>query len=206
MQFTVLPVGTRPASPRPGQPFLVRDDWDDHHFKTTFRLVYAEAGGYLVEIGLVKIGRFGMAAPARTSPPEDFEALDGAFFSLGQSDAYYVRLRELGAGVQHAVLRALNDVAFDLDLLSRARTESVMGTSLLRSVDADSVVARFRGSEISAGSSAEITDVTRRHLFDALCSAHSPRRPDQAVRLVRQGGFGMAQELTLHVPGRVHAR
>ncbi|MEU9631628.1 hypothetical protein AB0D89_33240 [Streptomyces luteogriseus] len=41
-----------------------------------------------------------------------------------------------------------------------------MGTSLLRSVAA--VVGRFRGSDIPAGSSTAITDVTRRHLFDAL--------------------------------------
>ncbi|MFF1401326.1 protein kinase [Streptomyces sp. NPDC058287] len=168
MQFTVLPVSARPASSHPGQAFLVRDNWDDYHFRTTFKLLCADASGEVIDIGEVKIGRFGMTAPARTPPPEDFEVLDGPFFSLGQNDAYYERLRALGADVQQAVLRALNDVALDLDLFSRARTESVMSTSLLRSVDADTVVARFRGSEISNGSSAAITDVTRRHLFDAL--------------------------------------
>ncbi|MFD5482157.1 AbiJ-related protein [Streptomyces hawaiiensis] len=168
MQFTVLPVRARPASPQPGQAFLVRDNWDDYHFKTTFELLYADARGEVRNIGSVKIGRFGMTAPARTSLPDTFEALDGALFSLGQNDAYYEQLAELGADVQRAVLQALNDVAFDLDLFSRARTQSVMGTSLLRSVAADTVGGRFRGSDIPAASSTAITDVTRRHLFDAL--------------------------------------
>ncbi|MEJ8662168.1 protein kinase domain-containing protein [Streptomyces sp. MS1.AVA.4] len=171
MEFTVLPVRTRPASPRPGQAFLVRDNWDDYHFKTTFDLLYVDAGGEVREVGSVKIGRFGMTAPAKTSVPEDFETLDGAFFSLGQDDAYYERLRELGADVQRSVLRALNDVAFDLDLFSRARNESVMSTSLLRAVSADTVSRQFRGMAIISASSAAITEVTRRRLFDALRNA-----------------------------------
>ncbi|MFJ3310345.1 protein kinase [Streptomyces sp. NPDC086549] len=170
MQFTVLPVRGRPVSPVPGQAFLVRDDWDDYSFKTTFRLLCVDSDGEIREIGGVKIGRFGMVAPARTPLPEDFETLDGAFFSLGLRDTYYERLRELGPDLQRTVLRALNDVSFDLDLFARARTESVMGTSLLRSVSADTVVGRFRGSDIPAGPPAAITDVTRRHLFDALRS------------------------------------
>ncbi|MFD8368415.1 serine/threonine protein kinase [Streptomyces hygroscopicus] len=170
MQFTVLPVRGRPVSPMPGRAFLVRDDWDDYSFKTTFHLLCVDPGGEIREIGGVKIGRFGMIAPARTPLPDDFETLDGAFFSVGLRDTYYERLRELGPDLQRTVLRALNDVSFDLELFSRARTESVTGTSLLRSVSADTVVGRFRGSGIPAGPSAAITDVTRRRLFDALRS------------------------------------
>lgn len=111
-----------------------------------------------------------MSAPATTSVPEDFETLDDDFFSLGQDDAYYERLRELG--VQQTVLRALNDVAFDLDLFSRARNESVMGTSLLRAVPVDTVIHRFWGRDISSDeSSPTITEVTRRRLFVALQNA-----------------------------------
>ncbi|MGW3990920.1 AbiJ-related protein [Streptomyces sp. NPDC004830] len=170
MQFTVLPIRERPVCPLPGQAFLVRDNWDDYSFKTTFQLLLVDPGGEIREIGGVKIGRFGMTAPARTPLPDDFETLDGSFFSLGLQDTYYERLRELDPALQRTVLRALNDVSFDLDLFSRARTESVTGTSLLRSVSVDTVVGRFRGSGIPAGSPAAITEVTRRHLFDALRS------------------------------------
>ncbi|MFJ3339217.1 hypothetical protein [Streptomyces sp. NPDC086766] len=128
MQFTVLPVRGRPASPMPGQAFLVRDNWDYYDFKTTFGLLCVDSGGEIREIGGVKIGRFGMTAPARTPLPDAFETLDGDFFSLGLRDTYYERLRELGPDLQRTVLRALNDVSFDLDLASRARTESVTGT------------------------------------------------------------------------------
>ncbi|MBP5859149.1 hypothetical protein F6456_00050 [Streptomyces sp. LBUM 1484] len=129
MQFTVLPVGGRPVSPVPGQAFLVRDNWDDYSFKTTFQLLCVGPGGDVREIGAVKIGRFGMTAPARTQLPDSFESLDGAFFSLGLQDTYYERLHALGPDLQRAVLRALNDVSFDRELFSRARAESVMGTS-----------------------------------------------------------------------------
>ncbi|WP_446458722.1 AbiJ-related protein [Streptomyces rochei] len=168
MQFTVLPVRGRPVSPLPGQAFLVRDNWDDYSFKTTFQLLCVDPGGEIREIGGVKIGRFGMVAPARTPLPDGFETLDGAFFSLGLRDTYYERLRELGPHLQRTVLRALHDVSFDLDLFSRARTESVTGTSLLRTVSADTVIGRFRGSDLSAVPPPAVTDVTRRHLFDAL--------------------------------------
>ncbi|MFC7864857.1 hypothetical protein ACFU5B_13665 [Streptomyces murinus] len=168
MQFTVLPVREQPVSPLPGQAFLVRDNWDDYSFKTTFQLLLVDPGGEIREIGGVKIGRFGMTAPARTPLPDDFEALDASFFSLGLQDTYYEWLRELGPDLQRTVLRALNDVSFDLDLFSRARTEGVARTSLLRSVSVDTVVDRFRGSGIPAGAPAAITEVTRRRLFDAL--------------------------------------
>ncbi|MGW1365004.1 AbiJ-related protein [Streptomyces chartreusis] len=170
MQFIVLPVRGRPASPVPGQAFLVRDNWDDYGFKTTFQLLCVDADGEIREIGAVKIGRFGMAAPASTPLPDDFETLNGDFFSLGLRDTYYDRLRELGGELQRTVLRALNDVSFDLDLFSRARAESVTGTSLLRTVSADTAIGRFRGSGLPADSSAAITEVTRRRLFDALRS------------------------------------
>lgn len=140
MQFTVLPVRGRPVPPVPGRAFLVRDNWDDYSFKTTFQLLCVDPRGEVREIGAVKIGRFGMTAPARTPLPEDFETLKGDFFSLGLRDAYYERLRELGPELQRTVLRALNDISFDLDLFSRARTEDVTGTSLLRTVTPDTVI------------------------------------------------------------------
>ncbi|QOV33098.1 protein kinase [Streptomyces ferrugineus] len=168
MQFTVLPVRGQPVSPVPGQAFLVRDNWDDYSFKTTFQLLCVDQDGEIREIGAVKVGRFGMAAPARTPLPGDFETLGGDFFSLGLRDAYYERLRELGGELQRTVLQALNDVSFDLDLFARARTENVTVTSLLRTVSAHTVAGRFRGSGIPAGSSAAVTEVTRRRLFDAL--------------------------------------
>jgi hypothetical protein len=83
VQFSVLPPRSRPASPHPGEAFLVRDNWDDFHFKTTFELLCVDSQGEAREIGQVKIGQFGMTAPARTPVPDAFETLDDTFFSLG---------------------------------------------------------------------------------------------------------------------------
>lgn len=65
MQFAVLPVRGWPVSPLPGQAFLVRDNWDDYSFKTTFQLLCVDPGCEIREIGGVKIGRFGMVALPR---------------------------------------------------------------------------------------------------------------------------------------------
>ncbi|WP_410676966.1 hypothetical protein [Amycolatopsis sp. cmx-4-68] len=94
MQFTVLPVQARPPVPGPRQCFLVKDNWDDFHFKTTFVLLYSD-GTEIHRAGQVKIGRFGMRAYERTTLADQFESVDGEFFSLGQDDTYYETLRSL---------------------------------------------------------------------------------------------------------------
>ncbi|MGW4725320.1 AbiJ-related protein [Streptomyces sp. NPDC004291] len=171
MQFTVLPVRTLPA-PRPGEVCLVTDDWDDYHFKTSFHLFYPQAnGGGFHSIGPVKIGRFGMTAPSRTPVPQRFDALDGSFFSLGQSDAYYDKLWDLGADVQRTVLHALKDASADQDLYSRAHDEPVMQTSLLRALSDKAALAQRWGRGMISPATQAITEVTRRHLFDALRAA-----------------------------------
>ncbi|MGW7469293.1 AbiJ-related protein [Streptomyces xantholiticus] len=174
MQFTVLPVRSPLPPSHPGEAYLVTDDWDDHHFKTTFRLFHPQPSGNYRNIGLVKIGQFGMTAPSRTPIPPRFATLNASFFSLGQSDAYYDDLRNLGADVPHTVLRALNDASYNQDLYFHARDEPVMRTSLLRDLSEADVIARFpRQGSIPAAATA-ITDVTRRRLFDALRAAPFP--------------------------------
>ncbi|GGT02774.1 hypothetical protein GCM10010206_76760 [Streptomyces cinerochromogenes] len=51
MQFPVLPIRGRPVSPAPRQAFLVRDDWDDYSFKTTFQLLCVDPRGEVRELG-----------------------------------------------------------------------------------------------------------------------------------------------------------
>ncbi|MGW4890709.1 AAA family ATPase [Kitasatospora sp. NPDC004240] len=142
MQFTVLPVRTRPPVRSPRQAFLVKDDWDDYHFKTTFLLFYSD-GTEIHTVGQVKIGRFGMREHERTTLAENFESVDEGFFSLGQDDTYYEKLRDLGDDVRLAVLVALRDVAYDKELFARAYPEEVTRTSLLRSVSEETVVHQF---------------------------------------------------------------
>ncbi|MHC3472402.1 AAA family ATPase [Streptomyces sp. 7R007] len=142
MEFTVLPYRTLPRGPLRPQAFLVTDNWDDYHFKTTFFLLYND-GTEIHEIGDVKIGEFGMHAHDRTTLPDRFETLDEGAFSLGQDDTYYEKLRDLGDDVRIGLLRALRDMAFDRELLSRAVDEEVTQRSLLRSVSYETVIHQF---------------------------------------------------------------
>ncbi|MGW1249544.1 AbiJ-related protein [Streptomyces sp. NPDC002535] len=172
MQFTVLPVRSPLPPARPGEAYLVTDNWDDYHFKTTFGLFYPQdSGGNFHSIGQVKIGRFGMTAPSRTPIPHTFTALDATFFSLGQSDAYYDNLWNLSAATQRNVLHALKDASVDQELYARADAEPVMQTSLLRSLADRDYLSRRWGRGFISPATQTITEVTRRRLFDALSRA-----------------------------------
>ncbi|MCX4508169.1 protein kinase domain-containing protein [Streptomyces anulatus] len=172
MQFTVLPVPSPLPPSRPGEAYLVTDNWDDHHFKTTFDLFCPqERGDGFHNVGVVKIGRFGMTAPSQTPTLQRFDVLDSSFFSLGQSDAYYNKLWDLGADVQRTVLSALRDVSVDQDLYSRAKNEPVMQISLLRTLSDRAALAEHWGKGMISPATKAITEVTRRRLFGALRAA-----------------------------------
>ncbi|OXM50621.1 hypothetical protein CFP71_27110 [Amycolatopsis thailandensis] len=142
MQFTVLPVRAQPPRLGPRQGYLVKDDWDDYHFKTTFILFYSD-GTEIHKAGQVKIGRFGMREYERTTLTDQFASVDEEFFSLGQDDTYYEMLRSLGDDVRLDVLGSLRDIAYDQALFVRASTEDVTQVSLLRSVSRETVVHQF---------------------------------------------------------------
>lgn len=172
MQFTVLPVRSTLPPARPGEAYLVTDSWDDFHFKTTFGLFCPkEAGDGFHNIGLVKIGQFGMTAPSRTPIPQSFASLDTTFFSLGQSDGYYEKLWELSAETQRMVLNALKDASIDQELFARSQGEPVMQNSLLRSLADSYFLAQRWGRGMISPATQVITEVTRRRLFDALSAA-----------------------------------
>lgn len=122
------------------------DNWDDWFtYSTLYSLVVFDEDGERHAIGGVKIGQFAMAeGQRRADVPDEFDALDDRFFSLGQDDSYYDDLNRLGAATRDRVLLALRDVALDLALFDRALDEKVTGTSLLRSVDRSTVTGQFR--------------------------------------------------------------
>ena len=107
--------------------------------------LHSRCQGRKASIGGVKIGQFAMeAGQRRAAVPDSFDELDERFFSLGQDDSYYENLNELGSGLRDVVLRGLRDIALDQQLFKRARSESVTGMSLLRSVTPATVQGQFR--------------------------------------------------------------
>ncbi|WP_229819955.1 AAA family ATPase [Streptomyces abikoensis] len=109
-----------------------------------FHLVIYDEQGVQHEIGEVKIGEYGMPSKASVQVPESFEFLADTFFSLGQDDSYYVRLRRLGGRIREVVLSSLRDMAYDEQVFQRAQHERVTRESLMRFVKSAAVEEQFR--------------------------------------------------------------
>ncbi|MHB6911305.1 hypothetical protein [Streptomyces sp. DB-54] len=146
---------------------LVRDAWDDFGYRTTFTL-FLRVEGEPREIGTVKIGHTSMdGGEVRILPlPERFSYLDPRYFSLGQDDSYYERLRQIPGGYRQQVLEALRDVAYDEGTFQTAMRYQVARTSLFRFIKVPTVRGQWR--RIARGGA-------RRNLFDIAYEPPSPR-------------------------------
>lgn len=143
LKFYVVAVGQWPAAEKDSFT-LVRDNWDDFHFKTTFQLYYRDLAGDAHEIGSVKIAKFGMGEDGgRTEIKNSFLDLSEDYFSLGQDREYYDNLRKLPGNRGHHVLGALRDLAADLGRLDQVGNETVTSTSLMRDLDRQIVRTQF---------------------------------------------------------------
>ena len=154
MFFTVINAWNEVPPNSRGVAFLLVDNWDDwFSYRTMFTLWVFDEQGARHQVGLVKIGQFGLipsGAGVQPSPgvrtpdlPRTFDALDERFFSLGQDENYYETMNGLSAAQRERVLVGLRDCAYDLAIFTAARTQNVMGQSLLRSVDANNVRGRL---------------------------------------------------------------
>src|SRR5271165_6993334 len=165
--FKVLPYRSRTPAQAVSQAYLLTDAWDDwFKYSTLYSLVIFDEDGARHAIGGVKIGEFAMAEDQRRPRiPDDFDALDERFFSLGQDDSYYHDLNRLGGAIRDRVLRGLRDVALDNDLFERALAEAVTGTSLLRSVTRSTVTGQFRRMAVGGArlTNYEFSYAARRH-------------------------------------------
>ncbi|MFF0831617.1 AAA family ATPase [Streptomyces sp. NPDC003344] len=146
MRFTVVERGGEQLIAHRSQAVLIRERWDDHGFVTMFHLVVYDRHGDRHDIGEVKIGKQDMLPNSAVPIPITFEFLDDSFFSLGQDDSYYMRLRTLGQGTElrQVVLSALRDMAFDDRIFQQARQEPVTQRALMRFLKEAAVEGQFR--------------------------------------------------------------
>lgn len=144
MRFSVIHRLRSPTG-NPGDAFLLVDNWNDWFaFATTYVLFVFDDHGQRQDLGPVKIGRFGLTKEDyRPDIPEEFEALDERFFSLGQDADYYEGVVKLGPDLAQALMTSLRDVVADLDLYRRAKHEDVMGVSLMRFVNERTLTGQF---------------------------------------------------------------
>lgn len=139
MQFTVAAPGVGPGR---SHAVLERDNWDDFGFKTLFHLSYYDRDGKRTEVGGVKIGKKGMNKGS-TELPRSFSSLSNEYFSLGLDIDYYGALAALGEPVRSQIVDGLRDLAREPDRLEELWDESVLTTSLLRTVAESTVRLEF---------------------------------------------------------------
>lgn len=113
---------------------LIRDNWDDYSFRTTFDLLIFDADGLKTEVGLVKIGSKDMKDRGVVELPGKFQRLDEGYFSLGQSDQYYDLIKKLGDRARLMVFGGLRDIAFRDENWKTAENLGVTEDSLFRTV------------------------------------------------------------------------
>ncbi|MBF6357905.1 ATP-binding protein [Nocardia higoensis] len=161
MRIRALQHGELISSKLAGTVYLTPQYWDDwFKFETLFAVDYIDESWQRHDIGLTKIGRFGLRPGPSGSGgdgvrtpnlPASFQTLGKEFFSLGQDPSFYLNLTAIGADFRERFLQALNDLAYDTELLERAQREEVTRVSLLRDVPLPSVrgqLARLaRGGE-----------------------------------------------------------
>jgi predicted ATPase len=177
MIFKVIPNSSRIPDEGSNVCFLWTDNWNDwYKYQTLYVMTYFDDTGQKHQIGSIKIGQFGMVEKqARPDLPNEFDALDDRFFSLGQDAEYYSNLMALWPDTAKSFFTALNDLAADDELYQKALNEEVTGESLLRSVNMKTIEGQYRriiggGAELTdymfryVGPSPQTQDVTPLHL------------------------------------------
>ncbi|WP_405634776.1 ATP-binding protein [Streptomyces sp. NBC_00056] len=151
---------------------LLPNDWDDFGFRTSYDLFFKETDDSRLQlIGRVKIGCAGQERGGHPLSEGELTDLDPTvFFSVGQDDTYYDNIRALGPAKRQALLTALCDIAFDIRIASNAWHHDVTQTSLLRSVDKQTLQGQYR--RIAGGG-----DRLTKYSFGYVTPAHASRSP-----------------------------
>lgn len=125
--------------------YLVLDNWNDFAYYTLFWMLIIDEALNFYDIGSVKIGAFGQRAnEILFSNGEEIPALSEKYFSLGQSDEYYVNLNELGSETRDEILTMMNDIVKNEELFEQALREPVTRTSLFRDIALSTATNQFR--------------------------------------------------------------
>lgn len=151
---------------------LKHDNWNDYwEFKTLYGLYYVDRNRNLNYLGEVKIGDKSLGENAeeglepRETPklPNTFDSLNKEFFSVGQSKEYYLEINKYIDEMTVNPLEALQDMAYNTEILEENIDKRVMRISLLRNVSATTITRQFRGL---ARGGAELTRYNFSYVFN----------------------------------------
>lgn len=120
---------------------LAHDSWDDwFEFQTTYNVFYFDTEGLRHSLGSIKIGEINQSN-RRAQLPREFFQLEDRFFSVGLSEDFYITLHELR--MSQAILKPLNDMAYNLDIYKIHSSERVASVSLFRTIDRERILNKF---------------------------------------------------------------
>ncbi|HDR6315493.1 TPA: hypothetical protein QCU53_002224 [Bacillus thuringiensis] len=91
----------------------------------------------------MKIGMSNEEKNDSTFLSSNFEQLNDSYFSLGQGNEYYKRLNTFGPEVRDSILKALNDIAYDLNLFEKVKNYNITKKSFLREFKVFTVKDQF---------------------------------------------------------------
>lgn len=118
---------------------LAPESWDDYGHELRFRLSYVDQSGIVFGLGKIKILKLIRAEDAKagverkTSLETEFSKLSQDYISLGQSDEFYMKVRELGAERAADLLSALRDIAWSPGFAQEFELLSAFRNGLVRS-------------------------------------------------------------------------
>lgn len=207
MRFIVLGDEGRPRSRSRQRSCLLEPvPLSDDDYLTLYRLWFTDGSGTVDELGAVKIGYADLVRDERPLEEGELDGLTGLdqrlyWFSLGQDATYYESISRLGPSVRVEILKGLCDMAFSQEAYEEAQHWDVTQTSLLRSVERQTVEIQFRriargGSRLTAyhfeyeapvGSKALRSGEARRLAFSV--TPHS-RPPSNIHVLIGRNGVG----------------
>ncbi|WP_432016521.1 AAA family ATPase [Streptomyces hydrogenans] len=157
MQVVVQSHWRFPSADGPSAVILIPNSWDDFGYRTSYDLwVRTHDNHQPTEIGRVKVAHANQEPGPSPLLPGTYPSLlsveDGRWFSVGQEDVYYEKIRKLGA-LSTVVYGLLNDLAFTSnretlpqwsgERLDTAGSYQVTAVSLLRSVNEQTVRGQF---------------------------------------------------------------
>lgn len=111
---------------------LVRDNWDDYDYKTTFYSHVHLSKKEKISIGEVKILAFNQRSGYTKITPSLPNGLTDEYCSLGSDITYYENIFKLGKDTYEEYLKSLKDVTFDESIERRFNTQEGYKVSLLR--------------------------------------------------------------------------
>lgn len=126
---------------------LIHDNWNDYwKYETLYELYYFNSNGKMITLGEVKIADIRLEQGVNSVIPQipsEFDALDEKFFSVGQTEEYYSNIYENLEDMPINPFVNLNDIAYNLDLLSQHLKKDITQNSLLRNISVTTVKRQF---------------------------------------------------------------